>query len=309
MNCLIVGGAGFIGSHVTRALLQNPDTRHVRVYDNFSSGQKHFLAPVLVDTRLEIVTTDASDGVTLAAQARGMDTIFHFASNPDIARAVREPTIDFYQGTVLTQNVAEAARLSGVARVIYASGSGVYGEMGNRWFAEEPLNGRPVSTYGASKLASETLFSAYAAMFGLSVYAFRFANVVGPNQTHGVGYDFLRKLRQTPTQLDILGNGTQTKSNIHVDDVVAALFLVWNLDPSGYDVFNVSTDDFLTVTEIAELAVSTLGLPPASVRFAYSGGDRGWKRRCATCPDYECQTEVSGLGPALLHSTGDGESP
>lgn len=277
MNYLIVGGAGFIGSHVTQALLQESTTRHVRVYDNFSSGQKIFLSPVIADARLEIITADANDGATLAAQARGMDTIFHFASNPDIARAVREPTIDFYQGTLLTQNVAEAARLSGVARVIYASGSGVYGEMGDRWFAEEPLNGRPVSTYGASKLAGETIFSAYAAMFGLSAYAFRFANVVGPNQTHGVGYDFLRKLRQNPTQLDILGNGTQTKSYIYVDDVVAALLLLRNLDPGGYDVFNVSTDDFLTVTEIAELAVSTLQLPLASVRFVYSGGDRGWK--------------------------------
>lgn len=277
MNYLIIGGAGFIGSHVTRALLQERATQRVRIYDNFSSGQESFLASVLADPRLEIVTADASEGKVLAAQAKGMDTIFHFASNPDIARAVNEPTIDFYQGTLLTQNVAEAARLSGVARVIYASGSGVYGEMGDRWFAEEPLDGRPVSTYGASKLAGEAILSAYSAMFGLKAYAFRFANVVGPNQTHGVGYDFLRKLRQNPSRLEILGNGTQTKSYIHVDDVVAALLLLRIQDPGGYDVFNVSTDDFLTVTEIAELAVNTLQIPRARVEFAFSGGDRGWK--------------------------------
>jgi len=277
MNYLVVGGAGFIGSHLTRTLLQDPQTARIRVYDNFSSGQRSFLAPVLADPRLEIVTGDAADLPNLTAQARGADTLFHFASNPDIARAVREPTIDFYAGTLLTQNVAEAARVAGVVRVLYASGSGVYGEMRDQWYAEEPLNGRPVSTYGASKLAGETLFSAYAAMFGLRAYAFRFANVVGPNQTHGVGYDFLRRLRQNPVRLDILGNGQQTKSYIHVEDVVAALLLLRRLDPGGYDVFNVSTDDFLTVTEIAELSVATLGLAPGSVQFSYSGGDRGWK--------------------------------
>jgi UDP-glucose 4-epimerase len=213
----------------------------------------------------------------LTQQSDGVDAVFHFASNPDIARAVREPTIDFYEGTLLTQNVAEAARVAGVGRVLYASGSGVYGEMGRQWYSEEPLNGRPVSTYGASKLAGEAIFSAYAAMFGLRAYAFRFANVVGPNQTHGVGYDFLRRLKQNPQKLDILGNGTQTKSYIHVEDVVEALLLLNRLDPGGYDVFNVSTDDFLTVTEIAQLAVQTLGLDPKGVEFCYSGGDRGWK--------------------------------
>jgi UDP-glucose 4-epimerase len=277
MNYLIVGGAGFIGSHLTRTLLQDSRTCQVRVYDNFSSGRKQFLSPVLADPRLEIITADAADIATLKAHAQGVHTLFHFASNPDIARAVHEPTIDFYAGTLLTQNVIETARLSRVQRVLYASGSGVYGEMGDRWHAEEPLNGRPVSTYGASKLAGETILSAYAEMFGLRAYAFRFANVVGPNQTHGVGYDFLRKLRQNSTQLDILGNGTQTKSYIYVEDVIAAMLLVRDLDPGGYDVFNVSTDDFLTVTEIAELTVSTLQLPPAGVRFSYSGGDRGWK--------------------------------
>lgn len=277
MNYLIVGGAGFIGSHLSRTLLQDSSTKKVRIYDNFSSGKKQFLASVLNDARLEIVTGDAADLAKLTFQAKGMDTLFHFASNPDIARAVREPTIDFYAGTLLTQNVIEAARVAGVSRVLYASGSGVYGEMEDRWYAEEPLNGRPVSTYGASKLAGETMLSAYAAMFGLRAYAFRFANVVGPNQTHGVGYDFLRKLRQDPTRLEILGDGTQTKSYIHVDDVIAAMLRLRDLDPGGYDVFNVSTEDFLTVTEIAELTMDCLQIPRTSVHLAYSGGTRGWK--------------------------------
>lgn len=277
MNYLIVGGAGFIGSHLAHTLLREPGTQKVRIYDNFSSGKKQFLASVLDDPRLEIVTEDAADLAALTTQAQGVDTLFHFASNPDIARAVREPMIDFTAGTLLTQNVIEAARVAGVARVLYASGSGVYGEMEDRWYAEQPLNGRPVSTYGASKLAGETMLSAYSAMFGLRAYAFRFANVVGPNQTHGVGYDFLRKLRQDPTRLDILGDGTQTKSYIHVEDVIAAMLRLRDLDLGGYDVFNVSTEDFLTVTEIAELTLDCLRLPKDKVHFAYSGGNRGWK--------------------------------
>jgi UDP-glucose 4-epimerase len=277
MKYLVVGGAGFIGSHVTRKLLESSGTEHVCVYDNFSSGKEEFLGSVRQDRRLEIVVADASDLTALTQAAAGSDTIFHFASNPDIARAVREPTIDFTAGTVLTQNVAEAARLAGVARVIYASGSGVYGEMGDHWYGEDELNGRTVSTYGASKLAGETILCAYASMFGLKAYAFRFANVVGSNQTHGVGFDFLRKLRQNPGQLEILGNGTQTKSYIHVDDVVAAMLRLCEIDPGGYDVFNVSTDDFLTVTEIAEMVVEVLQLPRSTVQFAYTGGDRGWK--------------------------------
>jgi UDP-glucose 4-epimerase len=277
MNYLIVGGAGFIGSHVTLSLLADPRTSNVRVYDNLSSGKIEFLGSRVEDQRLKLIQADASDLTELTRQSEDVDALFHFASNPDIARAVSEPTIDFYEGTLLTQNVAEAARVAGVKRVLYASGSGVYGEMGKQWYSEEPLNGRPVSTYGASKLAGEAILSAYAAMFGLRAYAFRFANVVGPNQTHGVGYDFVRRLKQNPQRLDILGNGTQTKSYIHVEDVVEALLLLNRLDPGGYDVFNVSTDDFLTVTEIAQLSAETLGIPEGGVEFCYTGGDRGWK--------------------------------
>lgn len=277
MKYLVVGGAGFIGSHTTRTLLTDSRTTEVRVFDNFSSGQEAFLATVWNDPRLHIIRDDATMLPALIEAARGIDTLFHFASNPDIARAVREPTIDFSAGTLLTQNIVEAARVAGVRQFIYASGSGVYGEMENRWYDEEPLTGRPISTYGASKLAGEALLCAYAAMFGLRAYAFRFANVVGPNQTHGVGFDFLRKLRQDPRRLEILGDGTQSKSYIHVSDVVRALLLLHRRDPDGYHVFNVSPDDFLTVTEIAELSVAITGLARGSVEFAYTGGNRGWK--------------------------------
>jgi UDP-glucose 4-epimerase len=207
----------------------------------------------------------------------GADTVFHLAANPDIAKAVTQPDIDFWEGTYLAQNVLEAMRVNGVPRLLYMSGSGIYGENANVAFREDYGPCLPISTYGASKLACEALISAYCHMFGLTARAFRFANVVGPRQTHGVGYDFVRRLKNDPTQLRILGDGTQSKSYIHVEDILEAVFIANERAVGKYDVFNVATGDYITVNGIAELAVDVCGLPRGSVRFERTGGDRGWK--------------------------------
>jgi UDP-glucose 4-epimerase len=157
------------------------------------------------------------------------------------------------------------------------SGSGVYGEDPSVEFPESYGPCVPISTYGASKLASESLIAAYCHMFGLMGRAFRFANVVGPRQTHGVGYDFIRRLKDNPTCLRILGDGTQKKSYIHIDDVLEAIFLVAAKKLRPYDVFNVATHDYITVREIADLAVRIAGLQPDDVKYNFTGGDRGWK--------------------------------
>jgi UDP-glucose 4-epimerase len=207
---------------------------------------------------------------------RGHDVVIHLASNPDIARAATEPEVDFYQGTLLTNNVVEAMRRAQTPRLLYASGSGVYGELGLDPVDEDRGPFLPVSTYGASKLAGEALIASYCAMFGLRACAFRFANVVGPRQTHGVGFDFLRRLTADPRTLRILGDGQQSKSYIHVSDVVEAVLLALDQCPEPYQVFNVSTLDAITVTEIAEQAVACLQLAERP-RFDYTGGTRGWK--------------------------------
>ncbi|MDC6679184.1 NAD-dependent epimerase/dehydratase family protein, partial [Leclercia adecarboxylata] len=138
---------------------------------------------------------------------------------------------------------------------LYASGSGVYGDLGEVEANEQHAVGEPISTYGASKLAGEALISAYCFMFGLRGRAFRFGNVVGPHQTHGVGFDFVRRLLKDPAQLSILGDGQQSKSYIHIDDVIEAVLTAHKYDGAAYNVFNVATGDYITVTEIAELAV------------------------------------------------------
>ncbi len=161
--------------------------------------------------------------------------------------------------------------------LLYASGSGVYGDLKDLEAQEDfgPLV--PVSTYGASKLAGEALIASYCAMFELRACAFRFGNVVGARQTHGVGFDFVRRLRTQPDRLRILGDGQQSKSYIHVEDVIEAVLLAHRESPNNFEVYNVATGDYITVTEIAELAIEVAGLAPDQVRLEYTGGDRGWK--------------------------------
>jgi UDP-glucose 4-epimerase len=273
----VVGGAGFIGGHAVDRLLRRTDVTGVTIYDNFSSGREWHHAHHAEDDRLSVVRGDVKDLDTLTETLRGHDTVIHLASNPDIARAATEPDIDFWEGTFLTNQVVEAMRRAEVPTLLYASGSGVYGDIGAIEAQEDHAPLEPVSTYGASKLSGEVLIAAYCHMFGLRGRAFRFGNVVGPRQTHGVGFDFVRRLIVDGTQLDILGDGSQSKSYIHVEDVLNAVFTAETAGDAPFAVYNVATGDYITVTEIAYLAIDALGLQQENVRLNYSGGDRGWK--------------------------------
>src|SRR5215218_685625 len=232
----IAGGAGFIGSHMARRLLDGSQ-QEVVVFDNLSSGTREYLADVLDHERLTFIVGDLQDLEATSAAIDGCDRMFLFAANPDIAKAVTEPAIDFWQGTYLTNNAIEAARIAGVRKIVYSSGSGVYGDRGEEAVREDAGAMHPVSTYGASKLACEAMMSAYSHMFGLDVVVFRFANVVGPRQTHGVTYDFVRRLLEDPARLTILGDGQQSKSYIHVGDVVDAMLTLAGTEGKAYDVF------------------------------------------------------------------------
>ena len=252
------------------------------------------ITPIIVGIReLLTVRADVADMDRLIAAASGHDVVIHLASNPDIARASTEPEIDFDQGTKLTNNVLEAMRHAGVNRILYASGSGVYGDLGETEAHEDYGPLVPISTYGASKLAGEALISSYCYMFGLIGLSFRFGNVVGPHQTHGVGFDFLRRLTADPSRLSIMGDGTQSKSYIYVADVVAAVLYAESHCSKSYETFNVATGDYITVAEIAELAVECLGISPRPI-FQYTGGTRGWK---GDVPVVRLNTDrIRGLG-------------
>jgi UDP-glucose 4-epimerase len=271
----VVGGAGFIGSAFVDRLLAMSGVDRVTVFDNFSSGREWHLDGHRDDARLQVVRDDATRLDALTTAMRGHDVVIHLASNPDIAMAMTDPTVDFDDGTLLTHNVVEAMRRSGTSKVLYASGSGVYGEVGGLEVDEQYGPCIPISTYGASKLAGEALIAAYSHMFDISGYAFRFGNVVGPRQTHGVGHDFVRHLIHEPRRLRILGDGQQSKSYIDVEDVIDAVLLVLLKELQPFRVFNVATSDYVSVREIADLAVECLHL--SEVDYEFTGGDRGWK--------------------------------
>ena len=293
-DVFVVGGAGFIGGHAVDRLLADTTTRRVTVFDNFSSGRRWHLESHADDDRLSVVHADVRDLDALTSRMVGHGTVIHLASNPDIAKAMTDPTIDFVEGTLLTHNVVEAMRRADVRQILYASGSGVYGELGEVEAVEDRGGLEPVSTYGASKLAGEALIAAYCHMFDLVGCAFRFGNVVGPRQTHGVGFDFVRRLLADSSQLQIMGDGTQSKSYVHVSDVLEAVFLAAASAPTPFAVFNVATGDYVTVAEIAELAVEVLGLKVGSVTFRYAGGDRGWR---GDVPIVRLNTDrIRGLG-------------
>jgi UDP-glucose 4-epimerase len=275
---VIVGGAGFIGSHFTDALLADRKTLALTLYDNFSSGQEWHYAAHEDDPRLNIVRGDANDLTALCEAVAGHDLVIHLASNPDIAAAMTNPAIDFDQGTLITHHIVEAMRRTGVSRIAYAAGSGVYGDLGETEATEDAGPLIPVSTYGASKLAGEALISAYAHMFDMEAHAFRFGNVVGRRQTHGVGLDFIRRLRDDPSRLIVLGDGSQSKSYVLAPDVVSAVLTVLDADHDApFAAFNVATGDYITVREIARLALDVLGLDESTTRVEYGSEPRGWK--------------------------------
>lgn len=268
-NVFIAGGGGFVGRNLVARLLRMPSIENILVYDR-AQPTKHNPIGGNVGYRIG----DVGDLAQLGFWMRGFDTVIHLASNADISRAVSDPGLDFREGTVLTHNILEAARLNNVKRLIYFSGSGIYGDDPWRCWSESDGPLEPISPYGASKLASEAMICAYSFMLGIAATVFRPANLVGPKQTHGVGFDFLRQLRTDPHHLTMLGDGTQQKSYLYIDDAITAVLHVAAQNQDGYDVFNLASEDRMTVNEIATQAALTMECQPEIHRGL---GDRGWK--------------------------------
>ena len=274
MKYFITGGAGFIGSTMTERLLANENNK-VTIFDNFCSGQMKYIEQYTNDKRFKLIKGDLLDLNTVKEAIKGHDFVFHFAANPDIAKAMIETDLDLRLGVIATYNLLESMRLAGVKNIAYSSGSGVYGDVG---LTETPENFGPLlpsSMYGASKLGAEGIISAFCHMFDMQAWMFRFANVVGKNQTHGVGFDFIRKLKENPRKLLILGDGSQSKSYIHVEDIIDAILFIIKSTNATVNIFNVATDDYITVNEIAEVVAEEMKLK--DVIFGYTGGKRGWK--------------------------------
>ena len=275
MNILVAGGAGFIGSHLMDSLLAGGNT--VVCADKLIMGDKNIQhLKGREDCKFYEVELADQDKVDQIFAENKIDVVYHLAANSDIQKGGKEPSIDFNDTLLTTRALLEGMRKADVKKMFFASTSAVYGEMLDIELTETTGGLMPVSYYGGAKLASEALISSYVSMCDMSVVIFRFPNVIGPRLTHGAVFDFIRKLRKNPAELEILGNGTQCKPYIYVQDLVEAIMKLTKEFKEGEIVYNISvTSPGTTVTRIAEIVVEELGLE--NVHFAYTGGDRGWK--------------------------------
>ena len=270
MRTLVVGGAGFIGSHLVDLLVARGP---VTVFDNFSVGKREFIARHIASGAARVMEGDALDLDALVAAARDHDLVCHLAGNPEARWGLERPRLDLEQGTIATHNALEACRLAKVPRFFLSSSGTVYGDT-DQPCSELDLGNLPISLYGASKFAGEALVAAYVECFGLQGYICRFGNVVGPRGTHGAILDFCKKLRAHPSYLDVLGDGNQAKPYLHVTDCAEGIVHVLDKASEPLNVYNLAPDGWTTVRRIAELCVAVS--PKPSARIEYSGGRRGW---------------------------------
>jgi UDP-glucose 4-epimerase len=268
---VVTGGAGAIGACLARKVVQAGHA--VRIIDNLSSGRRDRLSDLEASGQLQFHVHDLREPAGLTEILRGAGSVWHFAANPDITKGTKDPRIDLEHGTLATAHVLEAARQTDVRRILFSSSSVVYGFPTVFPTPESYGPLLPESQYGASKLASEAMISAFCHSYGMKGWIFRFANIVGPGMTHGVVYDFLRKIQRDPTRLEVLGDGRQAKSYLWVTDCVDAMLLAEERSNETVNVFNLGTPQQVPVREIAERVVRAFG---GTARIEYTGGSRGW---------------------------------
>jgi UDP-glucose 4-epimerase len=273
-SILVTGGAGFIGSHLVERLLAE---NKVTVLDNFSSGKREFLAPHHNNPNFHLIEADLLLPGALEKALTGVDMVFHLAANPDVKLGAENTRVHLEQNVLATYNLLEAMRKMRVNRIAFTSTSTIYGEATTVPTPEDYGPLLPISLYGASKLACEALISSYCHTFEMQSWIYRFANIVGERGTHGVLVDFIRKLRENPKELEILGSGKQKKSYLEVRDCVQAMLHCVQHSDEQINVFNIGSEDSVDVTEIADIVALQMGLN--DVQYCYTGGvdGRGWK--------------------------------
>ncbi len=271
-HIFVTGGAGFIGSALVDRLVA--EGAAVTAYDNLSLGRREVLARAIATGRCTLIEADLLDVPALGAALAGHDAVFHLAANSDISLGREKTDRDLRQGTLATFNVLDAMRQRGIRELVFASTSAVYGEDAPQPFAEDAGPLLPISLYGASKLASEALISAFSHNFGLQAWIFRFANVVGGRATHGAVFDFIARLRRNPAELTVLGDGRQAKPYLFVEDCVDGMLFGWRKTTAPVNVFNLAVEGATAVGEIAEIVRTDMGLPGA--RIVFTAGARGW---------------------------------
>lgn len=274
MKALVAGGAGFIGSHLIDALLNEGD--EVVCIDNFFIGTKNNIQHLEGVNRFRFYEQDLTDfeRVWGIFEKEKPDYVFHLAANSDIQASAEDPTIEYRNTYSTTFILLECMRRAKTKKLFFASTSAVYGEQMGVQVGEEAVALKPISYYGGAKLGSEAMISAFAYMNDMSVLVFRFPNVIGPRLTHGVIFDFVKRLKDDPSHLRILGDGTQSKPYMYVLDLVEAIMRFKDV-PSGVTLYNVGVESQTSVTRIAEIVCEKMGI--LDIPFDYTGGRGGWK--------------------------------
>ncbi|WP_210191189.1 NAD-dependent epimerase/dehydratase family protein [Bradyrhizobium mercantei] len=270
-RAFVTGGAGFIGSHIVDRLAQT--ATNITIYDNFSTGQEQFISHHAENPKIRVVRADVLDNERLKNEMVGCDCVFHFQANADVRGGATRTRIDLDQNTIATWNVLEAMRINEVKHIVFASSATVYGEPD---IFPTPETYAPIQTslYGASKLACEAMIQAYAEYFGIRCYIFRFVSWVGERYSHGVVFDFVKKLKNNSQMLEVLGDGKQRKSYLDVVDGVDGIFYVLEHSNDPKNVFNLGHDAFMNVLDLADIVVDQLNLK--RVQYVTTGGERGW---------------------------------
>jgi UDP-glucose 4-epimerase len=271
-RALITGGAGFIGSHLADRLAA--DGNEVVVYDDFSTGRRRFVEQLEDRPGVSIVEGDVLDEPSLRRALAGCELVFHLQANADVRHGLDHPTRDLEQNTIATSTVLEAMRAEGVSRIAFSSTGSIYGEPDVFPTPEDCPFPVQTSLYGASKLAAEGMIAAYCHGYGFTGTCLRFVSALGERYTHGHVFDFYRALQDDPTRLRILGDGRQRKSYMYVGDCVDGILAAVEATAAGTaDVFNLGTDETISVDESVALITSALGVTP---ELEHTGGERGW---------------------------------
>lgn len=275
MKVLVAGGAGFIGSHLVDALLE--EGNEVVCIDNYFIGTQKNIEHLQQNSRFKIYEQDLCDIKELDKifKKENIEYVYHLAANSDIQASAENPSIEYKNTYTTTFNLLECMRNHKVNRMFFASTSAVYGEKEGRYVSEIEPDLRPISYYGACKLGAEAMISAYSYMNDMKVLVFRFPNVIGPRLTHGVIYDFIKRLKEDSTQLRILGDGMQAKPYIYVKDLIDAIIQFSDLQEIGTTIYNLGVTTQTTVNHIANIVTKKMGV--SGIPYHYTGGKGGWK--------------------------------
>jgi UDP-glucose 4-epimerase len=278
MDALVTGGAGFIGSHIVDKIIEQFE--NVTVLDNLSSGRTENIRQHLGKRYFSLVKADLKFSEADWVKFFKVDTVFHYAANPEVRVSVLDPRTHFEENLLATFNVLEACRRNDVSCIVFASTSTVYGDAKIIPTPEQYYPLEPISVYGCCKLACENLLKTYSTLYGIRALILRYANVIGPRSAHGVIFDFINKLKRNSKTLEILGDGKQRKSYMHVNDAVdATIHLYKNFKSSNsyHEVYNVGNEDWITVKDIADIIVKEMGLSNVEYQFSPATADgRGW---------------------------------